>query len=106
MIGAGQLRLSDAGSGRVVRVEVVPDWLHDRHETVLLPDGSFGWIGWEPNLSSSRQVVELARPGGRRMELDAAAVTDRFAPPALTALTTDGTSLHWQHDGEPRSAPL
>jgi hypothetical protein len=100
------LMLIDLASGMVVSKIAVPVWPGPTHEAVLLPGGSFAWIG--QGYPSPRLVVSvmLAGPGGELTELDTAARPTPESPVPLTSLTTAGTTLSWLHDGESRSAPL
>jgi hypothetical protein len=76
-----------------------PAWTSEL-DAVVLPDGSSAWVGKDP--LSTRYAVELTRPDGSQTELDTASSGIPTASP-LTALSGQGFTLTWLHDGQPRS---
>jgi hypothetical protein len=103
----GRLRLVNVATGAIRSFgEAValgqPAWQYE-FDAVLLADGSVAWFGEDNSgVMSTRYAVVLTRTDGSEAELDSATVPLATGSP-LTALSANGTTLSWLHDGKPRS---
>jgi hypothetical protein len=88
---AGKLTLIDVRSGTTTVMG--GDWELPLG-AVVLADSSVAWVGNVP-APVPAFVLHLARPGMAAQELDTGS--------SLTALSAQGSTLTWLHDGQPRS---